>query len=249
MDEIEISKKITLYIKGNLDEEEEDRLWVEFLRNPAHFREFETELNLYDLFRNKNYRINPPAPQAEEPTVNYGRWIFSIAAIVLLTIGSYFIFELNSDISSYAISDIEVKEMLGADIYRDAQNGTEEAERSINRSLATALEGNETGAYIILEELDEESLDGLQRAKVQFNQGILMYNAGNYQRASHYFSELFDNSQLPAHMRDKALWYKAHTQLKLQNTAEARETLSQLVSQGVNYTEQANQLLEKLEDH
>lgn len=186
----QITEQITRYIKGELSEEEEDLLWVEFLNDKQLFRQFQTELNLYDLFQNKDFVLNESDYRVEEPRKRYAPFYYTAAAAVLL-ICSLYIFNLTSGgTGTLAIDGIELSEMLGSNIYRDEESPVSDTDRDINRALAAALSGEMQRAYTILNSLPSERFSSAQTFQVIFNKGILTYNIGNYENSASYFSEL-----------------------------------------------------------
>jgi len=50
---IDIMQRIDSYIRGRLNQQEIDELWMEFLKEPEWYRVFETDLNLRGLIRKR----------------------------------------------------------------------------------------------------------------------------------------------------------------------------------------------------
>ena len=49
MRDTEISRQTTLYIKGKLQPDEVDQLWIEFLKDPTRYEDFIIEVHLVML--------------------------------------------------------------------------------------------------------------------------------------------------------------------------------------------------------
>lgn len=49
MRDAEISRQITRYIKGKLQPDEVDQLWIEFLKDPTRYEDFIIEVHLVML--------------------------------------------------------------------------------------------------------------------------------------------------------------------------------------------------------
>ena len=49
MRDAEISRQTTLYIKGKLQPDEVDQLWIEFLKDPTRYEDFIIEVHLVAL--------------------------------------------------------------------------------------------------------------------------------------------------------------------------------------------------------
>ncbi|CAN5312235.1 hypothetical protein BH23BAC3_BH23BAC3_19090 [soil metagenome] len=248
MTDKEISQQITRYIQGELNDEEEDQLWVEFLMDQQRFRQFETELNLYDLFQNKGYSLNESDFKTEEPN-NKSTWLFAVAAVVLMALSIYIFNMGDSGIEDLAVSQIELSEMLGSDVYRDDRSSATDIDYEINSALATALGGKLDEAYQILSGLDMESTSAHEKQRVYFNQGVISYNQGNYNLSVTHFSELTGAERIPEYMKENALWYKANGYLKLQDEANASETLRQLIEINAQHAEKAGLILHRLDSH
>ncbi len=248
MTDIEISRQITRYIHGELNDEEEDQLWVEFLKDQQRFRQFETELNLYDLFKNKGYSLNKSDIKSEKPK-NKTSWLFAIAAVALMALSIYIFNVRDAGIEDLAVSQIELSEMLGSDVYRDDHSSVTDIDYEINSALASALEGNLDGAYQILSSLDIDSLSASQQQRVRFNQGIISYNQGNYHLSVTNFSELTGSESIPEYLRENALWYKSNGYLKLQDETNASETLRQVIEMNSQHAEEAGEILNRMDSN
>lgn len=248
MTDKEISQQITRYIHGELNNEEEDQLWVEFLKDQQRFRQFETELNLYDLFQNKGYSLNESDFKSEEPK-NKSSWLFAVAAVVLMAVSIYIFYMGDSGIEDLAVSQIEHSEMLGSDVYRDDRSSVTYIDYEINSAIASALEGNLDGAYQTLSSLDMGSLSAFEKQRVRFNQGIISYNQGNYHLSVTNFSELTSSERIPEYLKENALWYQSNGYLKLQDEANASVTLRQVIEMNSQHAEEAGMILNRMDSY
>lgn len=251
MTEKEISIQITRYIKGELNDREEDLLWIEFLKNPDYYELFETELNLADLYQNKSFRIDESNNRVREPKRLYRAWPVAAAAAILLAALLYlFTFQSESGPASYALSEIELTEMLGSDIYRDDRSDTAELDQQINRSLSLALEGNSNDAYRVLSNLMQESASDIQEIRILYNLGILAYNDGNFNRAAEHFSviESMQYAETPDYLYENVAWYSVNIYLKNGDSEQATSLLESISSEGGIHSEKAAELLIELEN-
>lgn len=243
----QINELITRYIKGELSEEGEDLLWVEFLNNRELFRQFQTELNLYDLFQNKDFSLNESDYRVEEPQKKYAPFFYTAAAAVLL-ICTIYIFNLSSSgPETLAIAEIELSEMLGSNIYRDEESSVSGTDRAINRALAAALNGETERAYVILNSLPDEQITSAQSLQIKFNKGVLAYNTGNFERSASYFSEIASLEGAPEYMMESANWYQANSFLQLRENEKAVSILHEIVDQNQIHREDAEAVLKKLD--
>lgn len=249
MTEKEISIQITRYIKGELNDREEDLLWIEFLKNPEYYDLFETELNLTDLYQNKKFRIDESSNRVREPKRLYRAWpVAAAAAIILAALIYLFTFQNESGPASYALTEIELTEMLGSDIYRDDRSDVAEPDQQINRSLSLALNGNSDLAYQVLSSLMQETVSDVQEIRILYNMGILAYNAGNYSRALEHFSTIknLQHTETPDYIYEHVNWYSANIYLKNGDSERASTLLELIFSEGGIHSEEAEQMIFKL---
>lgn len=253
MTEKEISKQITRYINGALTEQEEDLLWEEFLENRKNYDLFETELNLTDLFQNKKFRVDESDNHNSfnSPTNRYSIAIGSIAALILTSVMLYtFVFQSNIQPGSYALSEIELTQMLGSDIFRDESPDTGMLDQQINRALSLALSGNGEEATEILNSLTSESYTGIQKIRIHYNLGILAYNEGDFDLSLNNFLEL--NNQLPESIPDYIVentqWYISNVYLQQGKIDKAIQQLQHIASGNSTHNTKAANVLSSLTD-
>jgi len=251
MTEKELSRQITRYISGELDDREEDLLWEQFLLNEENYRLFETELNLTDLYRNKKFRVDESNNDniLNSPVKRYAAWTASIAALILITSMLYiFPFRSNDQLASYALPEIEITQMLGSEIFRDDSPDASQLDQQMNRSLSLALSGNREEATEILNNLTSESLTSIQKIRVYYNLGIMAYNDGDYQLSLNNFSELNNQPAAlkPDYVEENTRWYIANIYLKQDNAEEAKQLLNRIASESGSHSDRAEALLNSL---
>jgi len=249
MTEKEIYRQIPRYINGELNEEQEDQLWVEFLKEPKYFKRFELELNLYDLCINKNFRPgsgSSESPRAEEERVPYRGILFAAAAAILLIAGLSFFFMQDRGVSSLALSEIEATEVLGSESFRGERLTPTQIDTEINRSLALALDGEMGESYLVLRELSSQQLTEHQEVRITYNKGVVTYNTGNFSASAEYFDEVIRMETVPDYLQENSLWYKSNAFLKLNDTERAEAGLTRVVEKGGVHSEKAEQALRRL---
>lgn len=249
MTEKEISQKITQYINGQLTDQEIDQLWEEFLKNPATFDLFETELNLYDLFQSKNYSSHGNTQSiSRSPMRRYQKWIYAAAAAVLISIGLQF-FSMSGEysISELALTSIEPTEMIGADVFRSDAEIAEEIDLAINNSLANALKNENEEARMILLDLLPKDLSNKQSASVYLNLGILEYNKQEYLSSVDRFNRLLEVPDLPLYFEEKAYWFSGNAFINLQQYQAARQAIYNAYMLDGKFSEPAGNILRRLE--
>jgi tetratricopeptide (TPR) repeat protein len=251
MTEKEISIQITRYINGELNDKEEDKLWELFLENRNYYDLFQTELNLADLYRNKSFRLDESDThnRVKSPGKRYRPWIASLAALFLISAMLYiFMFSGDSTSSSYAITEIELTEMIGSEVFRDDSPVQGDLDQRINQALSLALSGNRAQATETLNSLTSEPLSEIQQVRVQYNLGILAYNEGNYDISLTNFETLIDQipPNTPAYVTESAKWYISNIYLHQGKVDNSVRLLQDIASGEGSYAMKAKNLLSVL---
>lgn len=251
MKDKEISQKITRFLNGDLNNEEIDQLWEEFLKNPELFSQFETEVNLHDMFRKEQAATSPDKksePGAIKKLQSYKIWLYSAAAAVLISVGlQLFSVQQGELLQRSALASIDVTEMMGADIFRGDEEVSNDLDISINVALAKALDEEFDEAISILENLLEEELSPQQFGRVSLNLGILSYNKADYQRSIYHFQQVLDTESLPEFFDEKAWWFLGNAYVNLNETENAREAVFNAYTMDGRFASPALSLLKKLD--
>lgn len=252
MEDQNIIKEISRYIKGELGPAEIDELWVEFLKNPEYYNWFETELHLTKLAKDQNSGNIHPIENSKSGYSNsfqkYKKWALAAAAVLVVSIGLQ-IFSLSGDdvIYNQAIASIEYSEMAGADVYRSDENDANELDVIINQGLAYAYNGQEKRAIDTFENILNQNPTNQQRAKAEMNLGILFYNSGDYSEAAAHFNSITENEEVNMFFEEKAWWFLGNAYINLRELAEARQAVFNAYTLDGRYQSPALSLLKKLD--
>lgn len=250
MTDKEIYKRISRYIKGDLNDKEIDLLWEEFLRNPEAFEYFETELNLADLFRNKGYGsdVSESNVMGEPKYISYKKWIYSAAAAIILSLGIQLFSMHESDgIKRYALSEINGSEMMGSDIYRAESDDVNSLDIAINKALAKAFTDEADEALRMFSELTSHNLTDEQKALVYLNLGILYYNNEENKESISQFRAVLNLDDLPRFTKEKAWWFMGNALLNIQEVERAREAFLNTYSLNGKFEVPAMDILKKMD--
>ncbi len=248
---IQILKKIDQYIRGELSQEEIDELWKIFLQHPEYYKIFETEVHLKSLIR-KGKRPNFGRESGEDTTFyplnRYKGWILAAAAAVILAVGlQFFSLEQPETIQNLAVAEIDPSNLTGADVLRSDDGPATDTDVSINDALATAYEGDTDAAIEMFRELLDETLTVRQKASVEINLGILLYNKGEYERAKTRFLAVTEIEEIPEYQKEESWWFLGNTYLNLHQPHEARDAVFKAYSLGGRFQSAALSLLKKLD--
>lgn len=250
MNEKDIYIQISRYINGELNDSDIERLWEEFLRDPELFEYFETELNLADLFQNKGYGSNTSESNivGEPLYIRYKKWIYSAAAAIILSLGLQIFYMQDGDsLQSYALSEINTSEMMGADIYRAAPEDANSLDIEINQALSKALTDEIDESLRMFSELTTKRLSDEQKALVFLNLGILHYNKGDNEATVEQFNSVLNFENLPPFTEEKAWWFLGNAYLNVQDIERAREAVFETYTLNGKFEAQARALLIKID--
>ncbi|WP_234568193.1 tetratricopeptide repeat protein [Rhodohalobacter sp. 614A] len=253
-EKIEILKKIDLYIRGKLTQDEIDELWKTFLEHPEYYDILETEVHLKSLIK-KGEKPRFSSERAEPSTGSdisgihtYKGWLYAAAAAVILALGlQFFALQQPDSVQSFALAEIEQTHLIGADVLRSGEEGNENLDVAINDALATAYEGETERAIAQFQEILGQSLSDQQKARVEMNLGILLYNNGQFETAKNHFESVTEIEDLEDHQVEKSWWFLGNTYLNLNQPRAAREAIFTAYSMDGPFQAAALSLLKKLD--
>lgn len=241
----EIIKQIDSYIKGKLTTRETDLLWVKFLENPQYFEWFETELHLRYLLKRSNGQLLKN--KSKSTFYTYKHLFLAVAAVLVISFGYHFLSSQESSVTSNALQQINHSELVGADVLRSGNQQVDPIDISINEALAEALENNPAGAIEKFRQILQQSPNNQQRARVELNLGILLYNNADYINSSTHFQAVTEIPDLSKYFIEKAWWFLGNTYVNLHQLQEARQAVFNAYTLDGQYKKPALALLKKLD--
>lgn len=252
-EKIEILERIDLYIRGKLTQDEIDELWITFLEHPEYYNILETEVHLKSLIK-KGEKPQLDSEKSESSNsnsaaiYNFKGWLYAAAAAVLLALGlQFFAIQQPDSMESFALAEIEQGHLIGADVLRSNSGETENLDVAINDALAAAYEGETERAIEQFQEILNQSPSDQQRARVEMNLGILLYNNGRFEAARDHFESVTEIEGLEDHQAEKSWWFLGNTYLNLNQPREAREAVFNAYSLDGRFQSAALSLLKKLD--
>ena len=264
----EILVRIDRYIRGELREDEKERLWRDFLRKPEYYHWFETELHLRHM-RETDGKSDGSHPESGHhqndmpggrvlngngsPVLSLMsrlgsyRWAIAAAAILMMVVGmNFFGFHSGSDLQELAVSRIDVTELSGAGIMRSDDQETDRDQAVLSRGIASAYNGNEAEAAeqfaIIINRTENPEM--LSRAEL--NMGIVQYNRQNFEEASAHFIQSLQNTELSEFLEEKTRWFLANSYLMTGTEKDAIAELDTILRIKGRYETDASDLKQKL---
>lgn len=248
---IELLKSIDKYIKGELNQDEIDELWIEFLRNPEVFSYFETEIHLQSLVRKGKKPEsfgNDGAGKSQSNIRLFKAWFVAAAAAVLIAVGlQFFAMEPNQSGNQLALGSINQTEMIGSDVYRSDEERRSDIDIQINEALAAAYEDETNEAIRKFRALLSQSLDENQQVRVELNLGILLYNQEDYESAVNHFQSVTQIQNVNESFIEKGWWFLGNSLLNIGNIEDAREAVFNAYSMNGRFQNSALALLKKLD--
>lgn len=250
-EKIKILEKIDLYIQGKLSQDEIDELWKIFLKHPEYYNWLETEVHLRSLIRKgKKPRFDPETGGPSNPSTihSYKGWFYAAAAAVVLALGlQFFSLQQPGSVPGLAVAEIEQSHLMGADVLRSGSEPNESINIAINNALATAYAGETARAIQQFKDILNQSPSEQQRARVEMNLGILMYNEGHYESAKTHFKSVTEIEVLEDHQKEKSWWFLGNAYLNLDQPGKAREAVFNAYSLNGQFQAAALALLKKLD--
>lgn len=249
MTEKEIIQEIDRYIRGELSGEEIDRLWMEFLKQPEYFKLFETDLHFRQIAKEYKEKGENPLGDAGSDsgtiTSRYRLWIAAAAVMLIVAGTQWFLQDRNGQLAHFALTQIEVTQLAGVDIYRSSEDDHTAVEQQLGRALGYAYDGNDQLAIEAFEEVINLNPEAGKRMRVHLNLGILYYNSGEYREAAHHFEMAGDTEGdgVSTHITERASWFLGNTYLHLEEVDKAISKFEDVIAVNGRYHQQASNLL------
>jgi len=249
---IELLEKIDSYIKGGLSQDEIEALWIEFLKYPDMFHYFETQVQIQDMIKKREIPESFNIDRVEEPVLqppSYKVWAYAAAAALILAIGLQFfsIPQPASDASRLALTEIELDEMVGSDMYRSDEERILEVDLQINSAIAAAYNDSTELAIDAFKELLNGELNDRQLARAELNTGILLYNSGEYEEAKSHVERVIRLEAVRESCIEKGWWLYGNALLNTGEIAEAREAVQNAYGMNGRFQKPALALLKKID--
>ncbi|TVQ67215.1 MAG: hypothetical protein EA360_02855 [Balneolaceae bacterium] len=245
---IALTKKIDRYLNGKLTQPEIDELWRELIADSSSYQQFETELHLRSLIREKVQK--QPEIKESEKTREYTAtvWIWPVAALLLISLFLY-LFTLSNPPKpdQLAIGVIDYRDMLSAEIFRSDSQTATETDIRINEALGLAYGSAFRESEEIYNRLLESELSPDQQLIIEMNLGIIYFNLGEYDDAAARFYSVSKTEPENIFIHEQALWYLAHSYLRQGKAGRARDTAFDVYHFNGRFAEEALNLIRELD--
>lgn len=224
----DIENRIDLYLKGRLDQEQIDKLWVDMIENPESYEYLKTMVSLKNIYSNTNptpvSNINSPS----KPNSSWNKNLvqYSVAAILLISISVSSIIYFNTN----QVDAIQAMSSLDHVVYRSSIDSQSESfETRLQNAVGLAIQGNTTSAILLLNQIHDESTDPAIKAEAILNIGIIEYNQDEFMAASHSFNRVLSIDGIDSLIQERAVWSLAQSQLALGNYSAAKISIEKVI--------------------
>lgn len=232
----ELEKKIDAYVKGDLSENEAQKMWAELLKHPLYIDWLQTEIDLTRHHRQTTRQGN---------FQQYWKWAAAAAAVVLVVAGLNLL--SSETLNDYTVERILLRENLAtAGVMRSDEPNSEIVDSLLNIGFESAVSGNINKAVSIYEEVIEKYPNTPYAAKAHLNTGIITYNRGKYTSAISSFEKVVSVVDQNNFIIEQAYWYMGNALINIEKYRRAHEALKKAYQLNGIHKEDAQRLLEKL---
>ena len=239
-----IKKQIDSYVKGVLNEQEIQQLWVELAKYPDLLEDLEIEVGLKKLIEEKqsiqkNLTASPSLPS----------WTWhAVAAAVLLLVACIQLFQVHTknELDQFIVQSISPDQMETSDGIRAKDMALFTADSLLNLGFNALISGDTKTAFSLYNQVIENFDSEPYGSKAFTNKGILLYNSGEYESSIIAFNDALERVSNNQMIEEKAYWYKGNALVNLEQFEEARIAVHQAYSIDGIFRKPAFLLLQKL---
>lgn len=233
--QIDIERRIDLYIYGKLNQLQIDALWVDLIENPSNFNYLKTTASLKSVLKNS---VEPQLDlSAHVSSDNHNSsnirplsmsWAkYAVAAAIVLISGVTATFYMGTTDDSSFTKPLDSLELI---VYRSGSDSNVDQHLStIQEAIDLALTGNSTTAIIMLNNLIEQNTDESIQAEALLNIGIIEYNTDDFNAALIALERASSIDNLDKLLYERIMWNLSHTQMALGNQLAAKESIQTVI--------------------
>jgi len=243
-----ILARIDAYVKGTLNEEEVEQLWIDIAKDPVLLERLKTEVNLKKVIEDRNALLR---------TTSGGGWyvkiptfIWHIAAVfIIIVIGLVQFLKVDSaeNPELFTISEISAAQLETSDGLRVDNLSFTKADSLLNLGFKAAASNNYKEALMHYDSVIQLQTGDRNFSKAHFNNGVIFFNNGDYPEAKSSFQTTLSYLEDYPMLKEKTFWFLSNTHLKLGELEEARNTVSKVYEMNGLFRKDAYRLLRKLD--
>ncbi len=236
----EIKKQIEDFRNGTLSEQETDALWAQLLENPA-WQDYLHTLNALEAIADDPAAMEAIMPE-ESATTSRQYWKAYVAAAAVLIIGSMLglilLFSPQQPEQTLPHAKLEMHNL------RSAQSLSGDDQNHLQAAISLYISGDYSQALEKIEPLTESAESDQIRRDALLNQGIILYNTGEFEKAYVSFNRVYSDDQATDLLREKALWFAANAKLQSGDTDRAEKLIREVKELDGAYSRVANDFLQ-----
>lgn len=243
-----IQENIDAYIKGTLPEEDVERLWMEFAKNPELLDQLELEVSVKEILKKEVGQKKQKSAPATIHTLPGWFWHASAAAVVLLVISIQVFREPTpTQLEQFLMQEIDPIELEDMETTRGSEDVSSKTDSLFSLALQAATTQSDQQAIALYNELIALSPSEPLFSKSHLNLGIIFYNKGEYDSAIENFSVVAEQAGLSKMIEEKAYWFLGNSLANVERKEEARDAVHKTYMLDGRYKDPAFKLLRKLD--
>lgn len=251
---IELEKQIDAYIKGQLDDQQAQKLWERLLENPEYIELLNTEIGVRSILTEEIDQSNEGNADRHaliHTLQNSWKWVVGVAAVVIIAVAIN-VLELDSQqsLDELALKNINLSENLAsAPTLRSAQQKQQTPSDSLlNLGFKAAISGDISKAVKLYDLIIMKHADQPAVVQAYLNKGIIQFNDGNFEGAIASFKQVTDKSEQQSFILEKGYWYLGNAYVNTDSLSRANEAIQKVYSMKGIYYKPAIDLLKKLDE-
>lgn len=218
--------RIDQYVSGKLSQDQTDEVWMEILASPQHYDYLKTAVALRTIAAESTITAIPPTHNVPIRH-STGLRKYAVAAGIALAVGATSVYIYSQD-GQTVVRPLEALEFTT--LRSTATLSASELQQSIQQAINLSLQGDASGAIVLLTQIYEEQVSSDIRAEALINIGIIQYNSDDFSGATRSFSELLTRFTDDPMLVERAQWNLAQAYMALGESDKARESLEMVVA-------------------
>lgn len=235
-----LEDKIDRYIKGQLNDEDIEQLWVDVIQDSYYFDYMKTAANVHHLeLGEEKANVHEFKPSSK---IKY-YWVAAAASIAILIGVLSVVFQSNVSnnplmpVNELALQNVRSVEVLNND-----------PQSQIKKGINLANNGEISQALSLLQKVDNENKKASIKASANLNIGIINYNHKNYNVALNAFNKVIPLTTDNILMQEKAYWFAGNAYLQLGDLQKARTAIRNAYNLDGAYRRIAGKYLKQLNE-
>lgn len=222
MNKTEFEDYIDQYLRGQLDHDEIELIWVEMVQNPDRLEYFKHVANTKQAVQ----ELKKEAEGSKQPSLTARYVKYSVAAAIALLIAVLSILQWNTPQQQ----SVEPIESIELNYYRsesgDIISSPGQVNKIISEAITLANSGDTEEAIRMLEQERSVMEKPSDRAMISLNIGSLQYNAEQFEPAISNFRKVIDKrDHVDVLTLEKAYWFLGNSYFQKGQMVKAREAI------------------------